>query len=241
MVDSYIAVSEKVKEHAISHSKIHPDKIVTIYNGVRSIDNRINADPAAIRKTLNLSPSDRVVMVIGRLRREKGHAYLIDAIDDVRKKIPDIELIIVGEGEEEKRLKDKAKKLSLTDTVHFTGVREDVPALLALAELVVLPSLWEGMPNCLLEAMNAGKPIVATRVGGIPEVVIDGDTGILVPPRDSKALKEAIIKILSRREEAQEMGMRGKKRVVQCFPLEKSIHATETIYQESLSKRARLC
>jgi glycosyltransferase involved in cell wall biosynthesis len=97
------------------------------------------------------------------------------------------------------------------------------------------------MPNCLLEAMNAGKPVVATRVGGIPEVVQDGVTGILVPPRDAGALRDAILKILSRREEAHTMGMRGKKRVMQSFPLEKSIRATETVYQEILNRRVLLC
>jgi len=241
MVDKYIAVSEKVKEHAISHSKIPPDRIVTIYNGVRLNGERVDSDPGATRKALHISLSDRVVMVIGRLRWEKGHAYLIDAMDNIRKRMPEVKLIIVGDGEEEKRLKDKARQLFLTETVLFTGVRGDVPALLAIAELVVLPSLWEGMPNCLLEAMNAGKPVVATTVGGVPEVVLDGDTGILVPPRDSKALAEAIIKILSRKEEALLMGTRGKKRVAQCFPLEKSIHAIEMVYQEVLNRKVLLC
>jgi glycosyltransferase involved in cell wall biosynthesis len=241
MVDRYIAVSEKVKEHAISHSKIPPDKIVTIYNGVRLQDTGGASDPEALRRALNISPSDRVLMVIGRLRKEKGHSFLIDAIDEVRKRIPGIKLIIVGEGEEEPRLKAQVRRLSLTETVVFTGLRRDIPELLTIAELVVLPSLWEGMPNCLLEAMNAGKPVIATAVGGIPEVVLDGYTGILVPPWNSKALTEAMVRVLSQQEVAHKMGARGRKRVEQCFPLEKSIFETEMLYQEVLNRKVLLC
>jgi glycosyltransferase involved in cell wall biosynthesis len=180
-------------------------------------------------------------MVIGRLRKEKGHSFLIDAIDEVRKRIPEVKLIIVGDGEEEKRLKERVKRLSLTETVVFTGLRRDIPELLTIAELVVLPSLWEGMPNSLLEAMAAGKPVVATSVGGIPEVVANGETGILIPPRDSKALAETIVRLLRDREKGHAMGMKGKKRVEQYFPLAQSIHLTEMVYQEILNRKVLLC
>jgi glycosyltransferase involved in cell wall biosynthesis len=241
MVDKYIAVSERVKEHAIRNSKIPPDKIITIYNGVRPWGDRTAVDPGAMRRALGIAPSDRVVMVIGRLRKEKGHSFLIDGINEVRKRIPEVKLIIAGDGEEEEKLKAQVKRLSLSDTVVFAGLRRDIPELLTIAELVVLPSLWEGMPNCLLEAMNTGKPVVATTVGGIPEVVQNGETGILVPPRDSHALTEAIMRIFSQREEAHAMGMKGRKRVEQLFPLKKTLEATEVVYQEMLNREVLGC
>jgi len=241
MVDKYIAVSEKVKEYAITNSKIPADRIITIYNGVRPLNNRVDVDLEAMRRALSISPSDRVVMVIGRLRKEKGHYFLIEAIDELRKKIPEVKLVIVGEGEEEERLKRLVRKLSLTDTVVFAGLRRDIPDLLTIGELVVLPSLWEGMPNCLLEAMAAGKPVIATTVGGIPEVVMDGETGILVPPRDSHALTEAMIRILNQGEEARAMGIKGRKRVEQFFPLQKSLNETEMVYQGMLNRKVLSC
>lgn len=241
MVDKYIAVSEKVKEHAITQLQISPDRIVTIYNGVEPKEAEGEPDPDLIKKELKITTQERVIMIIGRLRKEKGHIYLIEAINLVRKKIPEIKLIIIGEGEERKKLIKRVTQLSLSNKVIFTGARRDVPALLKIAELVVLPSLWEGMPNCLLEAMNAGKPVVATNVGGIPEVVLDGITGLLVPPANPVALGEAIIKVLSSKDRAEAMGLMGKKRVNECFSLEKSIKATEAVYQEILKSKKLLC
>ncbi len=110
--------------------------------------------------------------------------------------VPALKLLIVGEGEEENNLKNLARSLDLTEQVIFAGLRLDSDTLYPFAELFILPSRWEGMPNAVLEAMAAGKPVVATEVGGVPELVLHGETGILVPPGDTDALAQAILDLL---------------------------------------------
>jgi glycosyltransferase involved in cell wall biosynthesis len=140
----------------------------------------------------------KVVVCIGRLSKEKGHGDLLDAIALLEKKRPrtNARFLIVGDGPEGHRLIAKCKRLGLDQTVHFAGFRKDIPAFYAIADLMVLPSHSEGSPNVVLEAMNAGVPIVATAAGGVPEILDGGKYGILVPVKDPPALAAALEKSL---------------------------------------------
>ena len=134
-----------------------------------------------------------------------------------------------------------AERLNVTDRVIFAGQRHDVPAILKEANLSVLPSLSEGLSNSLLEAMAAGLPIVATDVGGNPGVVRDGETGILIPPRDPAALCRAMIQVLESPDLAKRFGKAGRERVIANFSLESMVRRTQDLYQELMQNRGKLC
>jgi glycosyltransferase involved in cell wall biosynthesis len=164
----------------------------------------------------------------------------LHAISEVVKEIPKIKLLIIGKGEEENKLKDLAKSLDLTNKIIFIGLRHDVKKLLSLARLFILPSLWEGMPNVLLEAMAAGKAVIATEVGGIPEVVVHGETGILVPPEDSDALAKSIKYLLQDEIKINKMGETGRVQVEKHFTIAKMLERTEILYQKLLKEKSQL-
>jgi glycosyltransferase involved in cell wall biosynthesis len=236
MVDHYVAVSESVKRYIIDKSKISAEKISVIYNGVniKSQDDLHEQNP---KMPFKIEDEDRILMTVGRLHEQKGHCYLIQAVSKVRKEFPKVKLLVTGEGEEENNLKKLVKSLDLTNKVIFAGLSSDIEGILPIAELFILPSLWEGLPNVLLEAMAAGKPVVATKVGGIPEIVVHGETGILVPPRDTDALAIAIIDLLQNKLKAKNMGEAGRIRAGKRFSIYKMIEKTENLYQELLKEK----
>jgi len=143
----------------------------------------------------------------------------------------------VGDGEYRKRLENLRKELGLNENVIFAGNREDIPQILADIDIFVLSSVSEGFGRSAAEAMACAKPVVATKVGGVPEVVDDGITGSLVLPKNPNALAEAIITLLQNKEKAQRMGQAGRKRVEKMFSLQKNIRQTEEIYEEILQIR----
>jgi len=236
MVDHYVTVSESVKRYIIDKSKISAEKISVIYNGVniKSQDNSYEQNP---KMPFKIENKDRILMTVGRLHKQKGHCYLIQAVSKVRKEFPKVKLLLTGEGEEENNLKKLVKSLDLTNEVIFAGLSSDIEGILPMAELFILPSLWEGFPNALLEAMAAGKPVVATKVGGIPEIVVHGETGILIPPRDTDALAIAIIDLLQNRLKEKDMGEAGRIRAAKRFSIYKMIEKTENLYQELLKEK----
>jgi len=236
MVDHYVAVSESVQKHIIDKSRISNEKISVIYNGV-NIKSQDNAYGQNVKVPLTIQNEDRILMTVGRLHEQKGHCYLIQAISKVRKEFPKVKLLVTGEGEEENNLKKLVKSLDLTNEVIFAGLSSDIEEILPMAELFILPSLWEGLPNALLEAMAAGKPVVATKVGGIPEIVVHGETGILIPPRDHDALAIAIIDLLQNRLKAKDMGEAARIRAGKRFSFYKMIEKTENLYQELLKEK----
>ena len=238
MVDHYVTVSESVKRYIIDKSKISAEKISVIYNGVniKSQDNSYEQNP---KMPFKIKDKDRILMTVGRLHKQKGHCYLIQAVSKVRKEFPKVKLLVTGEGEEENNLKKLVKSLDLMNEVIFAGLSSDIERILPMAELFILPSLWEGLPNALLEAMAAGKPVVATKVGGIPEIVVHGETGVLIPPRDTDALAAVIIDLLQNRLKAKDMGEAGRIRAGKRFSIYKMIEKTENLYQE-LSKKKQL-
>jgi|Deesub1362A_J573_1020465.scaffolds.fasta_scaffold00550_6 glycosyltransferase involved in cell wall biosynthesis len=208
---------------ALEEKIVDNGKAVWIGNGVNVEAFKVTPDPR-VRVELRLKASDKVIGFIGRLVQEKGIEELFLAMTKVVREIPQAKLLIVGdtlESDRDQRLKKRLRELiqanKLEGAVKFAGFREDIPKLLAIMDLFVLPSHREGMPRTLLEAMAAGKPVVATNIRGCREEVIHGVTGLLVPVRDPCALAEAIVKILSNPELAYAMGEAGQHRAQQEF------------------------
>ena len=239
MVDHYITVSESVKAHLIRTASIPDNKITTIYNGV-ALNDHCGASHGDQHPPCGLKAHDRFLLTVGRLHRQKGYDCLIQAFAQVRKECSALKLLIVGEGEEENNLKNLAKSLDLTDQVIFAGLRLDSDTLYPFAELFILPSRWEGMPNAVLEAMAAGKPVVATEVGGVPELVLHGETGILVPPGDPDALAHAILDLCTDPVKAHTMGAAARVRVQEHFRIAAMIEKTDGLYQELLATKCPL-
>jgi len=147
--------------------------------------------------------------------------------------------VIAGDGVQRGDLEDQTQALGLADAVVFAGFRTDVPALLRAADVFVLPSLLEGLPNTALEAMSVGLPVVATRVDGVPEAVVDGETGLLVPPEDSAALAEALGKLLAEPGTRSAMGEAGRLRAETEFSVERMLDAVEALCLETRDLRRR--
>ncbi len=209
---SYANYEEIIKQ------KIAPiDKVTVIREGIELSGYDLHVDRGAKRLDLSIPPDAKVVGIVARLEAAKGHIYLIDAIPEIIRQVPDGFFVIVGRGHLKDQLEARAKALGVEKRVLFTGFREDMLEIMNIFDVFTLPSLWEGLGIVLLEAMAFKLPIVASRVGGITDVVVDGTTGFLVPPADSKALAQAIITLLLNPEKAGKMGEEGFKRVSKEF------------------------
>lgn len=184
---------------------VRGDRIFVVQNSVNTDVHYSRAKLSEdIRQQWNVSRDERIVLSVGRLSPEKGHNYLIDAVSTIVSTSPQLKLkvLIAGSGPSERKLKEQVNKKGLHQHVKLVGHFSDIMELFSIADLFVLPSLSEGSPNVLLESMAARVPIVATKVGGVPELVKDGESAILVPPADSESLKNAIIELLTNRSRA---------------------------------------
>jgi glycosyltransferase involved in cell wall biosynthesis len=225
-----VAVSEDLKGFLCRRLGICHQNIVTLYNGVDcdAYQPRTGAS-CAIRNELGLAGRP-VIGTIGNLYSVKGQQYLLDAATLVTRAVPDATFVILGRGDLLDMLKERARALGIEKRVMFLGYREDVAALLQAIDVFVLPSLSEGLPLALLEAMAAAKPLVATEVGGIPEVVVDGETGFLVPPKNPEALAEKILLLLTDAELARRLGRHARLRVEERFSIASMVRAYEALY-----------
>ncbi len=179
-----------------------------------------------------------VVGTVSSLTPHKGHEYLIQAASLVLDTLPPVKFLIVGDGPLRKRLEEQAKELNIHSSVIFTGKRKDIPEILSLLDVFVLPShTREGLGIAIIEAMAAERPVVATDIGGIPEVVDDGETGVLVPPEDTEALSKAIITLLQDPPRAKTMGEKGRTRIKEMFTTTKMLSEIEHVYQSLTSQR----
>ncbi len=191
-----------------------------------------------LRSELGWMPGRPVVGTVARLHRQKGIIHLLRAGKRILQAVPESLIAIVGDGPQAEMLKRQADRLGLGQNCLFLGAREETHPLMALFDVFVLPSLWEGLPFVLVEAAALGKPIVATAVDGVPEVLEDGRTGLLVPPGDPGALAEAVIRLFRDRDEAGRLGENAKSLVPSRFPLRRMVEQTQNLYLEALrSKR----
>jgi len=220
------AIRQKLIEQAYDS-----EKIVVIRNGIPRSKFVKARRSAALRRELGVSPEAPLVAVFSRLNRMKGIEYFIDAAPGIAAKVPSARFLVVGDGTIRASLEERASRLGIRERMIFTGFRNDVPDLLAEVAVSVLPSLSEGTSNTLLESMAAGVPVVATRVGGNPEVIEDGVSGLLVPPSDASGLASAIERLLQNHSLASKLGAAGRQRVSELFSMDRSVRHTEHLYQ----------
>ncbi len=236
ITDLIVANSDAVKQDVICQEKVEPSKVTVIYNGIDPSLYDIPADPG-LRASLQIPEGARVIGVVANLIHYKGHRFFLQASQEVKRKHSDVKFLLIGDGPCRGELESLARELGLEKDVLFLGSRQDIPQLLALMDVAVLPSLEEGFPNAVLEAMAVSKPVVATRVGGTPEAVVHGKTGLLVPPRDPRALADAILELLGDPRLAQQMGKAGRGRVKKEFGLDRMIQEMEGLYEELITTK----
>ncbi len=208
------------------------DRLAMIYSGIADEEPPAHNDPAAVRAEFGFGPVDPLVLFVGRLAPQKAVDDLLTAIDVLQHVEPNLRTLIVGDGPLRDRLRSMSHAFQLDDRVKFLGHRDDVPRLLAAADLLVLPSLYEGLPNVVLEAMRFRKPVVATSAPGTTEVVVHGETGVLVPMHLPTALAKAIRDMVRDPEGAQRMGNAGRARVEAEFGASTMINQFAQLYED---------
>jgi len=240
--DCILVNADAVKDWLTTEEGYDPASIVVIRNGVDMA--RFQSAPAGerIRRELGIDPKARLVVVVSRLARLKGIEHFLETAAVLKPRYPDVRFLIVGETSPPdplylRQLQDLSAALGVSDVVTFTGLRSDVPALLGAADVAVMPSLNEALSNVLLESMAAGAPVVATRVGGTPEALIDGETGLLVPPGDAGALAGAVSRLLEDRDLARRLGCAARRLSGERFSVERMVRSTEALYAMLLARK----
>ena len=236
LTDLYLSNSEAGRMATHRRERIPLSKIMTIPNGVDLSKWRWNIFPTC-HNSFGISSSIPVIGIVANLGRVKGHTTIIDALPRIQRHFPDVKCLLVGRDDLHGEIQGYVREKHFEDTVIFTGVRHDIPEILSLLDVFLLPSLWEGFPTALLEAMAMKKPVVASDVGGIPEMVESGKTGLLIPPGDPDALAEAVIFLLQHPERASEMGEAAYNKVRQDFSLDTLVARTEEIYEHLIMKK----
>lgn len=222
-----VAVSEAVKKYSAAVDRIKEKKIEVIPNGI-PLGNFLEIP----EKRFGSPP---VIGIVGRLETQKGHEYLFEALN-VLKTIPWI-LWVVGEGSLKNDLERLAKDLNLRERIIFLGARRNIPEILNQIDIFVMPSLWEGLGLALLEAAAAAKPIVASKVGGVPEIIENGETGILAEAKNVKSLADGLEHVLLGEQESILMGQRARESVREKYSLERMVLLYERLYKNLLSER----
>ncbi len=228
-VDCFICASEAIRRMLIGDG-VPPPRAVTVHEGI-DIDRVESAEPANLHGEFWLPHHAPIVGNVAALVPHKGQRHLIEAARLVVQQVPDARFIIAGEGELRPTLERQIKEYHLEKHVLLAGFRPDVLSLHKAFDIFVMSSVTEGLGTSLLDAMAAGKPIVATRAGGIPEVVADRETGILVLPRDDQALADAIVHLLKDETLRREMGHAGRARARTLFSAERMVQNTLQVYQ----------
>jgi glycosyltransferase involved in cell wall biosynthesis len=211
-------------------------KVAIIRNGILPPPFERSTEDGPVRRELQVPPRAPMVAVLARLNDLKGISYFLDAIPLVLSEFPDARFLIVGDGQKRQELEAYAERKGCAGKAIFTGFRMDIPEVLKEISVSVLPSLSEGLSNVLIESMAAGVPVVATEVGGNPEIVEDGVTGLLIPPRDAGSLAQAIVFLLQNSEKAAFMGQEGRRRIASRFSLTRAVDETQRLYVSLLRK-----
>lgn len=237
ITDCTICVAQKDFEIGLKAGIVKKENSIVIHNGVDvekfSLTNK-NSD-----FKINLKKENESIIIgsVGRLHHQKGYEYLISGSKAVLEKFPNVKFVLIGDGELRNSLESLAKNKGVYNSYSFVGNRKEIPELLAQMDIFVLPSLWEGLPLVILEAMAAKKPIVATDVNGIVEIIESGKEGLLVPPKNSTALSSALIRLLEDNELCKVLASNAYEKVAHDFNISKMINKTENLYQKLLLKK----
>lgn len=227
IVPSHVAREVSLKKYRYPAARTH-----TIHTGIDCGRFRLGPpDQEAARRELGIRRDVPVLLCVGRLEREKGQHILLQAMPFIRREAPGTVLLLAGDGRSRAELEEMSRELRHAGAVRFLGWREDIPRLLSVCDLSVVPSLWENFPVSILEAMAVGRAVVASRVGGVPEAVVHGETGVLVPAGDPEALASAIVQLLAHPEKRRAMGEAGKRRVEQRFSLSQMLSRIYAIWE----------
>lgn len=238
MLDAGIGISDAITRFCVEVEGAPPDKMTTIRYGINAAPLDVAqkaADRAAVRAELGFSADMPIIGMVGRLIPQKGFAYGIEAFAALNH--PDARLVIAGEGSLRGELEGRAAALHVSDRVVFLGWRTDIDRLNRAFDVFLMPSLWEGFGLVLLETMACAVPVIASRVSAIPEIVVDGETGLLAPPRDSAALTAALDRMLRDSAVRTAMGAAGAARVRDHFGAAQMIDATYGLYESALTQR----
>jgi glycosyltransferase involved in cell wall biosynthesis len=234
-----IFISQPLVDWALKERIADQKKMVKIYSGIEldRFKPVTEEETRRLRKKWGLGEQDAVVGIVSKLWEGKGHALLIQAFREIRRRKREAKLLIVGEGYLFKGLKDLVDRYGLNDAVVFTGFQAEVAPIIATFDVAVLPSLFEGMGRVLVEAMAMEKPVVASRVGGIPDLVEHGVNGYLVSPGDAKGLEHAVFTILDDPSLARRMGKEGRKSISDRFSAATMVDSIERVYHELLLRK----
>ena len=258
VADRVLVNADAIRRQILETSWVVPAKVVVVRNGLAHAENGAHAASSSDRivcderqegfslgyrsaravliNKLGISDTSIIVGTVANLRPVKGHRYLIDAAAQVLQACPNVHFVFIGEGELRNALEGQVKDLGIADNVHFIGHREDARFLASGFDLAVLASLHEGMPNTVLEAMAAGVPVVATAVGGVTEIIVDKETGFLVPPGDTAAMAHCLRSALGQDHLRMAIGMSGHRFVCRTFSVERMVASVQNLYDELLNE-----
>ncbi|MFC1658426.1 glycosyltransferase [Candidatus Omnitrophota bacterium] len=237
--DKIITVSDAVRNMIIRQQKVSPEKLVTIRNGVDIQIFIQDFDSNSIKESLGVDSGKLIVTKVAGLSPIKGIRYFLEAASELLKDNKDIHFLVVGGSRDNgysQKMRELVAQLGITKNITFTGARNDIPEILSISDVLVLSSLNEGFSNTILEYMASGKPVVATSVGGNPEVIDNGRNGFLVPPGDSASLKQAISKLLTDKDLSRTMSNAGRETIENDFTKQRMINQIEALYSDALSR-----
>ncbi|AAU91854.1 glycosyl transferase, group 1 family protein [Methylococcus capsulatus str. Bath] len=234
--DRVVAISEGIAR-VLASEGLPAAKLRVVRSAIDPAPFLQPGDRPGFRTEFGLPEDCTVIGVIAQLIERKGHRFLLEALPELTGRYPGLHVLLFGKGPLESSLIETVRHLGLADRVHFAGFRDDLPRILPCLDLVVHPALREGLGISLLQAAAAGVPIVASRAGGIPEAVRDGDNGLLVPPGDAAALAAAIRRLLDDRDLARDMGQRGRALIGREFSVEGMVEGNLAVYRELLAEK----
>ena len=231
LVKKYLANSEAVKNFYVEHLGVKTEKITVIPNGidVKYFDS-ITPDPE-LRKSLGINPNDFVIICVANLHKNKGHQYLLEAFEKVFEKYRDIQLLIVGDGDEKENLRNQTKNYQSKENILFLGKRTDVPQLLKISDCFVLPTLFEGMSNAVREPMASELPIITTDIPENRILIKNNESGMLVSTYATQALGEAIITIIQNTELCEKLSQNGRNVIEKYYSLHSTTEKLRTFYK----------
>lgn len=234
--DAVVASAASVRDFYVAQIDADPSRVEVVYNAVDWSRLETTRTRAEVRAEAGVPADATLLCIVARLTEQKGHGVLFEALAR-HQGLGQAHVLIVGDGELSGELRAGARRLGLDDRAHFVGARRDLGNLLGASDVFVMPSFWEGLPLSLVLAMGAGLPVVATRVAGIPEVVADGETGLLVPPGDSAALGDALARVVADPAFAGSLGAAARAFALPRFGIERYVDSVTSIYDRLLAAK----